>query len=57
MGFVIYIFEDKLGFLGHLPGDFKYETKNVKLFLPITSMLIISLIFSLIINIFTRFLK
>ena len=50
IGFVIYVFGDKFNFLGNLPGDFKYESKNIKVFIPITSMLIISAIFSFIIN-------
>ena len=57
IGFIFYLFGDKLGFLGHLLGDFKYESKNIKIFLPITSMLIISLFFSLIINIIMRFFR
>jgi len=57
IGLIFYLFGDKLGFLGHLPGDFKYESKNINFFSPITSMLVISLSLSLIINIIMRFFK
>ena len=57
VGFVFYLFGDKFCFLGHLPGDFKYESKNIKFFSPITSMLVVSLFLSLIINIIMRFFK
>ena len=57
IGLIFYLFGDKFGFLGHLPGDFKYESKNIKFFSPITSMLIISLFLSLIINIIMRFFR
>ena len=57
VGLIFYLFGDKLGFLGHLPGDFKYELKNINFFSPITSMLVISLSLSLIINIIMRFFK
>jgi Zn-dependent protease with chaperone function len=42
-----------LNWLGKLPGDIHLEFKRVKVFLPITSMVIVSIILSLII----RFLK
>ena len=57
LGTLIYIFGDKIGFLGNLFGDFKYESKNIKIFLPLTSMLIISIISSIIINIIIRIFK
>mgnify|MGYP001351851083 CR=1 FL=1 len=57
VGVIFYLFVDKFNFLGNLIGDFKYESKNIKFFAPITSMLIISLFLSLIINIIIRFFR
>jgi uncharacterized membrane protein len=37
----------KIGFF-HLPGDIEMGTKNWKVFLPITSSIVISIIFTLI---------
>jgi hypothetical protein len=39
----------RLPFLGNLPGDFRFESKNVKLYFPLASSLLISLLVSLII--------
>jgi hypothetical protein len=39
---------------GKLPGDIRVETANVRVFIPISSMLIISIVLTLIINLFRR---
>ena len=48
-GLIIYFAGNKLGWLGHLPGDIRIERDNFKLYIPITTMLLISIILSLII--------
>ena len=35
-----------LGWFGNLPGDIKYQTEHTFVFIPITSMLIISVLLS-----------
>jgi len=57
MGIVVYAFGDKIGFLGNLFGDLKYESKGIKIFSPITSMIIISIISSIIINLIIKIFK
>jgi hypothetical protein len=42
------------GWFGKLPGDLRIETANGKIFIPISSMLIISIALTLIINLFRR---
>jgi len=37
-----------LGWFGHLPGDVRVERENVRLYVPIVSMLLISLLFSVL---------
>jgi hypothetical protein len=37
-----------LGWFGHLPGDVRVERENVRLYVPIISMLLISLLFSVL---------
>lgn len=39
---------------GKLPGDITYQRKNITVFAPLGSMLVLSLIISLILNIFSR---
>jgi len=44
----------KLPFLGKLPGDIYIKKENFSFYAPITTMLILSLLISLILNIFSR---
>jgi hypothetical protein len=37
-----------LGWFGHLPGDVRVERENVRVYVPIISMLLISLLFSVL---------
>ena len=53
-GIVIYFFSDWLNWLGKLPGDFRYENKNVKIYVPLTSMVLVSLIISLLIRVLQK---
>jgi len=43
-----------LNWFGHLPGDIRIETENGRIFIPITSMLIISVVLSVLLSIFRR---
>ncbi len=43
-----------LNWFGKLPGDIRIEGKNSFFFFPITSMIIVSIIISIIINLFFR---
>ncbi len=42
------------GWFGRLPGDLRFEGERTRVFLPITSMLLISLILTLLLNLFLR---
>ena len=37
-----------LSWLGRLPGDLQFGTENVRVYIPITSMLLVSLVLSLL---------
>ena len=37
-----------LGWFGHLPGDVRIERPNVRVYVPIVSMLLISILFSVL---------
>ena len=37
-----------LGWFGHLPGDVRVERPNVRVYVPIVSMLLISILFSVL---------
>jgi hypothetical protein len=54
-GILIYFFHDKLNWLGKLPGDIRIEKENFRFYFPITTMIIISIVLTLLINIFKKF--
>ena len=53
-GAIIYFAGDKLGWLGHLPGDIRIEKENFRFYFPITTMIIISVALTLILYIFRK---
>ena len=55
-GVLIYFFHDKLNWLGKLPGDIRIERDNFRFYFPITTMIIISVLLTLVVNIIRRFL-
>jgi len=48
IGTIIYLFDEKLQWLGRLPGDIRLEKENFKFFFPVTTMIILSVILNLI---------
>lgn len=44
-----------LSWFGRLPGDLRFERGGVRVYIPITSMILASLAFTLILNLFRRF--
>ena len=37
-----------LGWFGHLPGDVRVERENMRVYVPIVSMLLVSILFSVL---------
>ncbi|MEQ8704000.1 MAG: DUF2905 domain-containing protein [Phaeodactylibacter sp.] len=56
IGLLVYFFGDKLTWLGRLPGDIRVERENLKFYFPITTMLLISVLLSLLIRLIQRLL-
>ena len=57
IGIIIYFFHDKLHWIGRLPGDIRIEKENFRLYFPITTMIIASVLLTLIVNIIKKFLQ
>lgn len=55
IGIVIWFWGDKLRFIGRLPGDINYQHGNTRVFIPITTMLLLSLLLSVVGWIIRRF--
>ena len=55
-GIILYFFHDRLQFLGHLPGDIRIEKEHFRLYFPFTTMLLLSILFSLLMKLLRYFL-
>jgi hypothetical protein len=54
VGLMIYFFHDKLHWIGRLPGDIRIEKENFRFYFPIATMILVSLLLTLVINIIKR---
>ena len=54
LGVLIYFFHDKLNWIGRLPGDIRIEKENFKFYFPITTMIIVSVVVTIIIQLIKR---
>ena len=57
IGFSLYFLGDKFSFFGNLLGDFKYESKNIRVYMPLASMLILSIFLTITINVILKYFK
>jgi hypothetical protein len=55
MSIIIYFFSDKLNWLGRLPGDIRYEKGNTRIYFPVVTMILLSLLLNLIIYLIKKF--
>ena len=54
VGVVLRFFPSLFSWFGHLPGDIRYQGENTQVFIPITSMLIVSVVGTVIFNLAAR---
>jgi hypothetical protein len=57
VGFLAHFFNDKLHWIGRLPGDIRIERENYSFYFPITTMLIASVILTLIVRIVIKYFR
>ena len=50
VGVILQFAPQLLSWFGKLPGDIKYEKGNTKFFFPITTMIIVSIVLSLLLR-------
>lgn len=43
-----------LGWFGHLPGDLHIERGNARVFFPLTSMIVVSVVLTILVNLLRR---
>jgi hypothetical protein len=51
---ILFLFGDKIPFIGKLPGDILIKKKNFTFYFPVVTSIILSLIISLIIYLFRK---
>ena len=51
---VILLFFDRIPFLGKLPGDISFRSGNTRIYLPIVTCMIISVLLTIILNLFRK---
>lgn len=56
VGLLVYFFHDKLHWIGRLPGDIRVERENFRFYFPITTMILLSILVSLLIRLMRKFL-
>jgi uncharacterized protein HemY len=57
LGLVIYFLSDKMQWFGQLPGDIRIEKDNFRLFFPLSTMIILSVLLNLVIWLVRKFLN
>lgn len=55
IGIIIYFWGNKLGWIGHLPGDIKIEKENFRFYFPVTTMVLASIILTILARLFQKF--
>jgi hypothetical protein len=54
LGVVLTLAPNAFGWFGNLPGDIKYQSENSSVFIPITSMIVLSLVLNFVLFFFRR---
>jgi len=54
-GLIIYFAGNRLTWIGHLPGDIRIEKENIRLYFPITTMILLSVVLSVVVWIARKF--
>jgi len=55
LGLLVWFLGDKLHWFGRLPGDVRYESRNVCVYFPWVTMLLLSILFSLVMWLIRKF--
>jgi hypothetical protein len=51
---LIIMLAGRLPFIGQLPGDFEFRRGNTTLFFPLATMILVSIILTILLNLFLR---
>ncbi|WP_243093310.1 DUF2905 domain-containing protein [Thermus thalpophilus] len=54
LGILLLYFPKLFAWFGHLPGDIRIEREGLRVYIPLTSALLLSLLLTLLLNLFRR---
>lgn len=54
IGCIWLVFPSAFSWLGNMPGDIKYKSGNTRVYFPIVTMIVISIVASILLNLFKR---
>jgi len=57
MGLLLLLASRYFPWLGNLPGDFRFENGNTKIYIPLATMLLVSILATVLLNIFIRIFR
>lgn len=57
IGVALRYFPGLFSWFGNLPGDIRRETENATVFIPITSMLVVSVVLTIVLNVVGRLFR
>lgn len=55
LGLLYHFFGNIFSWFGHLPGDISVEKENFRLYVPLTSMILVSVVLNILFRIWTKF--
>ena len=56
-GIIIYFLHDKLNWIGRLPGDISIEKGNFRFYFPVVTMILLSVLVTIIVNIIRKYFQ
>ena len=54
VGIIWLLLPSAFSWLGNLPGDIKYKSGNTRVYFPVVTMIIISIVATILLNLFNR---
>lgn len=54
VGIIWLIFPSAFSWIGNLPGDIKYKSGNTRVYFPVVTMIVISIVATIVLNLFNR---
>ena len=51
---LVLVIAPNIPFLGRLPGDIRIENENVRVFIPLGTMLLLSIVLTIVVNLISR---